>query len=241
MSMASKWSIHRMLSGSPTVAAHIPATRPFNHSSFTSLLKKYKQVFIKPVGGSRGRGVIKVSALEGTKYRVHVYNKKVIFNSSTAVYKYARKLLGSTRCIVQKGIPLANIYGRPFDIRVMVQRTSRDKPWHVTGMLAKVAGRNYVITNVRRSRGRVVPFSSVVKSTAVKQRINSLALATANRLAVFHPGLRTIGLDVGITSGGRVYLIEANSRPMLALFKRLSDRSSYRRIVAYHRAKDNNS
>ncbi|TGU61340.1 YheC/YheD family protein, partial [Mesorhizobium sp. M00.F.Ca.ET.186.01.1.1] len=70
--------------------------------------------------------------------------------------------------VIQKGLDLAELDGRPYDIRVMMMRNGLGK-WQYAGMLAKVAGSNSVITNVARGGGYAVtvPYA-LTKSKAVE-------------------------------------------------------------------------
>ncbi|WP_414854395.1 YheC/YheD family protein [Brevibacillus sp. IT-7CA2] len=88
-------------------------------------------------------------------------------------------------------------------------------------MLAKVAGRGYIITNVKRSKGRVLPIRSAIQRSSIRSasastviaRLRRIAILAANRLARYYTHQKVFGLDMGIDASGRVWIIEANLRP----------------------------
>jgi len=49
--------------------------------------------------------------------------------------------------------------------------------------------------------------------------------------------LRIVGFDIGVDRGGKPWIIEANFRPSKKLFKRLKDKTMYRRIMRYFRGR----
>jgi len=59
--------------------------------------------------------------------------------------------------------------------------------------------------------------------------------AEASLAAAWQPGGVIVGFDMGVDKSGNVWMIEANPKPALSLFKRLKDPSMYRQIVSYPR------
>ncbi|CAM3682314.1 YheC/YheD family protein [Marinicrinis lubricantis] len=220
--------------------AHVPETRKYSEEQLARMLRRHKHVMVKPSGGWGGKGVLKVSA-EPRGYEVQNGKQKHRFTSIGDTSKYIRKQ-GGSYLIVQERIPLARIGGRPYDLRVMVQRTGRS-PWKVTGKLVKVAGKGYMVTNVRLSGGRVTTFENAVRQSLragtspdeIGRRIDRTALTAAKQLHRHYKWIRTIGLDMALDRNGREWIIEANFQPMLSLFNRLKDKKMYHRILSYVR------
>lgn len=239
-----KWSKHRALlaSSSRLVRQALPETRRFTETGFAEMVERYRKVMVKPVAKWGGQGVVQVTRLSSGKIGLHEDNKKKSFDYVQEAYQYLRNKLGS-RCIVQQRIPLARVGGRPFDVRVMVQRHAGRQDWKVTGRLAKVAGKGYVVTNMMRSRGKILPLESAVKRSnihrgkervaSIRRRVDTLALKSTKWLHRYYPSITTVGVDIGIDRKGKAWFIEANFKPMLGLFKYLKDKSMYRRIRSY--------
>lgn len=235
----SKLTKYYVLRASSAIAGALPRTRPFSKRALYDFLKRYRKVIAKPASGSGGAGVILISSRGRSSYRVQRGAKRRSVKGKLSAYRYLRSKIG-TRYLLQKGISLARIQGRPFDVRVMVQRHPGSR-WVVTGMLAKVAGRGYIITNVKRSGGRVLPLRTAISrasirgasSDAIIARLRSIALLAAKRLATYYTRQRVFGLDMGIDGNGKVWIIEANLRPDISLFLKLSDKQMYRTILSY--------
>ncbi|MEX2104874.1 MAG: YheC/YheD family protein, partial [Bacilli bacterium] len=155
---------------------------------------------------------------------------------------YIRKLVGSTPHIVQQYIALAEVGGRPIDIRVMVQRM-KSRPWNITGSLAKVAGAKHIVTNVARSKGYVLPTRTALKKTfgndkkveKIVSSLNQTSMIAAKQLGKSY-STRKVGLDMGIDTNGKVWIIEPNFDPAFSLFLKLKDKTMYRTIVKYNRS-----
>lgn len=180
-----------------------------------------------------------ISNLGKSSYRVQRGAKRRTTRGKKETYRYLRRKI-TTRYLVQRGISLARINGRPFDVRVMVQRRSGSH-WVVTGMLAKVAGRGYIITNIKRSGWRVLPLRTAIRRASIRgsstdaiiARLHRIALLAAKRLTTYYTHQRVFGLDMGVDANGKVWIIEANLRPDLSLFLKLPDKQMYRTIVSY--------
>ncbi|MNI37134.1 Endospore coat-associated protein YheD [compost metagenome] len=235
----SKWHKHQTLIKSAKLKPHLPATSLFSKTSFWRLLNQYDQVIVKPTNSSGGKGVIRISKKGRRQYEVHNGSKKRKIQGKDKVYAYVKKGRKQNH-LVQQRIPLATVDKRPFDLRVMVQRRVHSK-WKVTGKLAKVAGKGYIITNTRRSHGMILPIKKAIKRSSIhkkstrklKRHINKVALLTAKQIKKKYPSARTLGIDMGLDRSGKPWIIEVNFTPMKSLFLKLKNKSIYRRILSY--------
>jgi len=71
----------------------------------------------------------------------------------------------------------------PIDLRVMVQRR-KSSPWVVTGKLAQVAGKGYIITNIARSKGTVILVETAIQRSAVNKVSRRAILAQIDKIAL---------------------------------------------------------
>ncbi|CAM5789821.1 hypothetical protein I532_20126 [Brevibacillus borstelensis AK1] len=218
----------------------LPDTVLFEPEALWRHLEKYRSVILKPSGGGGGAGIIKVTSLGDSRYQVHAGNGRRVVKGEEATVKYVRSLFRPKPYLIQPYLRLGRINGRPFDIRVMIQRT-KGRPWVVTGFLAKLAGPGFIVTNIARSRGKVLPLtvalaqSNVDVSPDLLEEIKYVAQMTGECLGKKYPTLRKVGLDLGIDTTGKPWIIEANFRPSLSLFRKLPDLRAYRRIVKFSR------
>ncbi|WP_230986751.1 YheC/YheD family protein [Cohnella fermenti] len=223
---------------SPSLLPALPETYGMSRSHFLALLDRYGQVVVKPSGGWGGDGVLFISRQRGGSYEIVDGRKKQqVLGAEEAYLQVAGKTKAKPH-VVQRKIDLAAVGGRPFDVRVVVQR-KQSSDWAVTGILAKIAGPGYRITNVERSRGRVVPLSAAILQSNIQGKSAGRIQAEVTRMGLQsaelfrqHYGVRKVGLDIGIDVSGKPWIIEANFKPADSLFRKLKDKSMYRKIVS---------
>ncbi|EGK07424.1 hypothetical protein HMPREF9374_3707 [Desmospora sp. 8437] len=236
-----KWLRYLFMEKDNRLIPHLPETHLFTKKSLQEMIDKYGQVILKPAIGSRGFGVIHVSPLKNNRYQIHHENKKTKIQGIKKTYRKLKELTGSRRYMVQKRVQLAQIGSRPFDIRVIVQRKSSSDPWKVTGKMAKVAGKGYIVTNNERSNGSLMTVKRAIQKSSLKHlslqhilsEIDQVALLSAESLTGRYPDHRIYGLDMGVDQQGQIWIIEANRSPMLSHFRKLKDQRMYRRILKY--------
>jgi hypothetical protein len=236
-----KWLKHLYLVGSNKLAPHLLETKLFTKANFRNMIRKYRHVIVKPVKGSRGRDVVQVSVIGNKRYRVHLEGKSITIWGNKKVYRYLKRKVRSESYVIQRRVPRATVKGRPFDLRVIVQRKSNTHLWEVTAKVAKVAGKGYIVSNITRSKGTLLLVDKAIRKSSIKHfstttlnsRIDRLAILTAKRLDKFFKGHPIYGLDIGIDELGHVWLIEANLYPFMSHFQKLKDKTMYHRIMEY--------
>ncbi|WP_214627075.1 YheC/YheD family protein [Paenibacillus agaridevorans] len=204
------------------------------------MIKQYQDVVIKPNRGKSGYHILHVSLIDEDEelYEIHHESAKKLIKGKNRIYSFVKKFCRNQTFIVQQRIPLASIYGCPFDIRVMVQRLTRSSKWCITGKLARIAEKDFFVTNVSQKPALIkdiIPRSSA-KNCPLKKlslKLQKVVLAAAISFESVYPDCRIIGFDVGLQENGDIRIIEANFSPMLSLFKYLDDKSMYKTIIRY--------
>ena len=230
--IASKWLKHEVLSRSPILSPYMPETLRLTRDKLERMLDRYGMVYVKPVFGALGIGVMRVDNT-GSGVTLRWGRMRRTFSSLSQVYAYILARTKGKPYMVQRGIRLARYRGRPFDIRVMVQRLPR-KPWEMTGMAGRVAAPGKIVTNGSQG-GTIYPVSMLV-SPRTEKRIRRLSMLAARRLHAVFPGLVQIGLDVAVDRDRRLWIIEANTYPDPCPFTKLPSLRALRRILRYQRA-----
>ncbi|MBL0385178.1 YheC/YheD family protein [Tumebacillus sp. ITR2] len=233
-----KWGCWRFFAQVPQIKKYLPETAVLTQVSLQKFLGKYSSVYVKPSAGWGGRGITKVWKREDSGYSFVVERGKAVHSKTISeLYRQlrARQRPGITY-IVQRGIQLAKINERPYDIRLMMMRVHGK--WEYVGMLAKVAGPNSVITNVARGKGYVSDIDTALKKSLglsetqrakLKKEMVTLAHRTVNRFEDWKH-YSQIGLDLAVDTSGRLWMIEENTGPAHSLFAKLRDPRMYRRI-----------
>ncbi|WHY02038.1 YheC/YheD family protein [Neobacillus sp. DY30] len=235
-----KWTKHKLMSKDERLSSYLPDTQYLTKSSLNIMLEKYNQIMVKPCFGFQGRGIIQLSSLSDEVFVLHIERSKTFINVKENIYDYLKENhfpRKRQRYIVQQFIPLATINNNPFDVRVMVQRKKDSLEWVVTGKLAKVAANNFVVTNVAKALlpVEVAIEKSLVNNEKIKDivaELEEVSLLIAQQLTKSYTNKRVYGIDLGIDTEGKVWIIEANLRPAVSMFKLLND-GSYETIKSY--------
>jgi len=217
-----KVRIHRLLMEDPSLRIHLPETLEATPINIRDMMKRHGELILKPNSGSVGLGVMMLKksggawVLETAAADGNVRTEPV--DLSRPLPRRLRERIYARRYLVQQRLPLATWDGRPFDIRVSVQR-GQGGDWQITGMVGKVAAERSYVTNVARG-GTVMPVERLLARfpaldpDEVRHGIAQFSLRVARRLSQSLPRLADIGLDVGITEAGFPMFIECNGRDL---------------------------
>jgi hypothetical protein len=232
-----KWGCWRFFHKVPAIRPYLPQTGTLTLPALRTYLANSQAVYVKPSAGFGGRGITKVWRTK-TGY-AFVQERGVPMRTATVEELY-RRLRANARpnitYIVQRGITLAEINGRPYDIRLMMMRVHGK--WQYVGMLAKVAGPNSVITNIGRGKGDVTDIDTALRRSLglsdvqierLKKEMIALGYQTCQRFDDWKRYYQ-IGLDLAVDKNGKLWMIEENTRPAHSLFAKLKDKSMYNRI-----------
>ncbi|MBD2845707.1 YheC/YheD family protein [Paenibacillus sp. IB182496] len=214
--LASKWTKTAALMSNQTIASHIPETRMYSKSNLLMMLNVHAMVVIKPVVGGGGHGVIKVAREQGG----YSYTYKTERKSCATFNGLADALQGmqrSRRYLIQKGIQLASIQGRPIDYRVKyVKEGGR---WSYRAMVGRLARKGLFVTNLCRGGEQLSASEGLRQSLAPgqvrrkKREMRKLTALSTRVLEQHFPGIGQLGFDYGIDKKGKVWIFEVNTRP----------------------------
>ncbi|NOV02335.1 YheC/YheD family protein [Paenibacillus planticolens] len=242
-----KWGLHTFYMKDNVIRAYLPDTRQFNQLTLKHLLGKYQSVYIKPNMSHAGKGIKKAWKSKDGYRLVKVKGKYKTFRTVQKLYKTIRKNTRSEAYIIQQSIDLAELKSRPFDIRVMMMRNSQNR-WSFMGMLAKVAGKSSVITNVNRGGGYVISVDQALSDSLelktmekrkITQKLIRLSYRICNRF-IHYKYSSQIGIDFAIDKNKRLWVIEVNfDYPSHLLFSKLKDQTIYRKIKTVSRSYNN--
>jgi len=242
--MPGKLGLHNFYAKDRRIRLHLPPTTEFNRHSFFKFMHRYASVFIKPNMSHMGKGIIKAWSAQKKVKVVKVKGATRTFNQLNSAYHAIRKLTTKDQYLIQKTIPLATYQSRPYDIRVMMMRNTRNQ-WQYAGMLAKVAGPSSVITNVNRGGGFALSIENALRTSLgltsheqlkVKRELVSLSDRICKRFDKYKYSTQ-IGIDFGIDEQRRIWVIEVNfDFPSHELFNKLQDKTMYRKIKSLRKS-----
>lgn len=235
--VGSKWRKTKAIMQHESLQHYVPRTVALNVNSLRTMLQHYGMVYIKPDKGSHGNGVIRIEKTNKI-YRYQLNKRVREFNTYQALYHAIKMETRGTKYLVQKGIHLLTYNGRRFDLRIMVQLNPRRK-WETTGIIGRVAAPRKIVTNYH-SGGKLTPASRLigkhVSKAALPTKLRSLHQLGVKAGKVMHrafPGIRAIGLDIGMDHSLTPWILEINTRPDPYIFRQLADPAIYRKIRLY--------
>ncbi|MBW7455470.1 YheC/YheD family protein [Paenibacillus sepulcri] len=214
-----------------------------------AMCSKYSTVFLKPVRGSLGKGIIRISRLDKDSYQA-LYatvggTRRQHFASLLKLFSSISGKMKTVRYQIQQGLNLIQIGGRPVDFRALVQKNETGK-WTITSIVARTAGTNHFVSNLARggtlSTAREAVSKSNLTGTQAQDapaRLQRAALEIAKGIDTHIPAhFGELGIDLALDSSGRVWLIEVNSKPSKNDNTPLPDqkiRPSVRNMIRYAR------
>lgn len=173
-------------------------------------------VVVKPVVGAGGHGVIKVTR-EASGYAYTYYSQTKRFSNFAALVSSLNKKRKRRAYIIQKGIYLATVDGRPIDYRVKYVKA--EKGWVYRAIVGRIAKPGLFVTNLCRGGTLVTAAQGISRSfsptqvTAKKQEMRKLTVLSTSLLEEKFPGIGQLGFDYGIDKWGKIWIFEVNTRP----------------------------
>ncbi len=231
--LGDKQSVHRLLLQEPAIAGALPETVPLRSAQkAAALLQKKRELFLKPQAGSQGKGALLAKAQENGTVLVAGRGRrnepiKECFDSLSAFADWLEQFTLRRRYLIQPYLALAAKDGRPFDVRALVQKDGSGM-WRLTGIAARVGKPGGVTSNLHGGGEALEaePFLAEQLGPALANKaleaVRALAASVPLVLERSCGRLCELGLDFGITPDGRVWLLEANSKPGRSAFASIS-------------------
>jgi hypothetical protein len=227
---------HKELLQRSELHPYLPETHWLTPSSTLRMMRTYSSLFIKPNHGSGGSGIIRAKRTQkGYEVRCGQSHKHVGTNSLYKAIQSYRK--PSQQYLVQRGLQLAQYDGSIFDIRIYMQKP--ESKWIISGMVSRVAAPNQFVTNYHKG-GHAEPLHNVLSTLLANNsskvndclnRITKVSYIIAETINKRH-SIRELGIDLAIEKNGRLWIIEANSKPGHMLFTQLPDKSMLYTIMS---------
>ncbi|WP_282936945.1 YheC/YheD family protein [Paenibacillus sp. RC67] len=219
-----------------------------NYEILKSMCAKHPVIFLKPITGSLGKGIMRITKQEDLSYVCHFTNlneaRKQTFKSLAHLFSALSGKIKQQRYQIQQGLHLIAIEGRPVDFRALVQRNELGQ-WEVTSIVARIAGHQHFVSNLARGGRLSTVKEALVKSgcaaaAGVAPKLRHAALWIAKGIERnISAHFAELGIDLAVDIQGRIWLLEVNSKPSkednTPLWAEGKVRPSVKRIVQYSR------
>lgn len=220
-----KTEVFSALQQDPALKSYLPESYLFkNFAMLKSMCAKHGIVFLKPITGSLGKGIIRISRLGGHSYACHSTHlngvRKQTFASLAGLFASISGKMKAARYQIQQGLRLIEVGDRPVDFRALVQKNG-EGVWTITSMMARIAGSHTFVSNLARGGTICTAAEGVTRSNvntmqraAVVPRLRKAALDIAGGIETYVQGhFAELGIDLAVDTAGKVWLLEVNSKP----------------------------
>jgi len=239
-----KWDVGQMLRQDDRLSAYLPETEPLRSMrTLAEWLMRRGEAVLKPEGGSQGRGVLHVRrtadrqpgaarpqpaayAVRGRDGR----NRPIALElgDMAALLRWLRRFIGCRRYLLQQFLLLQTHEGIAYDVRALVQKNGQGR-WQITGMAARQGLAGSLTANLHGG-GTVHSLPDFLKrqfgpnkAQALIAELHRLSELIPEALEQRHGRLVELGIDFGIDALGRIWFLEANSKPGRSIFTYLRD------------------
>lgn len=242
-SIKSKWEKSNWLLMHPELSKYVPKTVLFNKENLIYMLSSYSTVYFKPTDGSGGFNIIRITKKDKS-YQTQYNTVKSTYTTIDRLYDKLYRFSKKKSYLLQYGIDLAKTKGKPFDIRVMVQKTNKGT-WVSSAVFTKIGKTGKVATNYNQG-GKIGYFRQTMSGAGYKRadiqtmrtRLKELGVAVGRNFDQHRNGFRELGLDVALDSTGKPWILEVNTRPQFYPLKNMKNKKIYKRIVSYAKQYD---
>ncbi|WP_438447536.1 YheC/YheD family endospore coat-associated protein [Gorillibacterium sp. sgz5001074] len=238
-----KWGIHQVLYKNKRIRPYLPETVPYSTpSALLKMLERFGLVYVKPIDGTGGRGILRIERAGDGTYRIQGRDRS---RRIIAPFTVSDRQLGARiarfmkvgRFMVQQGIQIKLEDGRVHDYRLLIQKNGSGQ-WEVTGSAGRIGARRSITSNLHGG-GSAVPtrkllamrFSSEETIRGIQEDMSQLAHLIANHIERQFGSMCELALDIAVDGKGRVWLIEINPKPAREVFSRIGEKETYRKAV----------
>lgn len=218
----SKFDVHTLLLKNDSLHSHIPETILFQHKEdVCSFIENHQIVYVKPIFGSQGRSIGKVTKIpEGFRFEHSGnINDIQVVKTDTEIFTVLRRFCKNRTFIIQKGISLLEWEHKKVDFRILLHQT-KEQNWNVTSLIARMGDTGQIVSNVARGAemkngGQFLrAHFDHPKAQRLQQALIQLAKKTAHHVTEHLDGLfAELGIDVAFDENLHPWIIEVNSKP----------------------------
>ncbi|WP_246056206.1 YheC/YheD family protein [Alteribacter natronophilus] len=216
-----KRTVEKKVSGIKSVSDQVIKSRMIrSKSDVLAFLDRYQEAVFKPKNGRKGNGIFFVKKVKD-RYRVYDYRvqgkgEKFLYTKREFLHYLTRVRANKGRYMAQRWIKFMKKNGRPFDMRVYVQKQDH-KHWECTGIMTRIAGEGKKITN--RSRGgrfvtaeRLFTMYGPQKKRDLIRKVSAFAEEFGYALDKAFPNqhFADVGLDIGMDKNEDLHFMEVN-------------------------------
>lgn len=240
-----KWNATRLFMDTNVLRKWMPETVQYSKDQLQEMLTKHKILYLKPGNGTGGRSIIKLTTLNNAKgYSImartrQLTKKSAIFNDEKSLIRSLDQWVDQEKIrngifMIQKGLDLELVPEHVADMRLLIQKDKQGE-WTITGYGIRIGPRNSSTSNLHGG-GRAAVFEEVIskkfgnsKMEKIREECFELAFEVVRTIETHFGSMMEFGLDIGVDTEGKVWLIEVNPKPGRDIFKGIGRMDLYRK------------
>jgi hypothetical protein len=241
--IAHKWNLYQLLHKDRSIRVYLPETIKYhNPSDLFPFLQKYALVYLKPIDGTGGRGILSIRRLSKLLYLIEGrdLSRRIITPRKLRAEQIAESFHSwgfKDHYLIQQGISLALPDGRVHDYRLLIQKNGEGQ-WVVTGCAGRIGPLRSITSNLHGG-GKAMSmlqllqsrFSSAEKITEISNSMEQLSHLVADHLEKQYGRLCELALDIAVSPSGQVWLLEVNPKPAREVFYRIKEFDTYETAI----------
>jgi hypothetical protein len=214
-----KWDVYEKMIEHPLLSPYVPQTaRLQSADDILRIIRRGQAVICKPEHGAGGRGIYVIQKAER---KLHIRDASgqttALIEQKSKLEQWTATLLQHDSYLIQPFLPLQTKANEPFDVRFLFQKDGTGK-WIERCRAVRVGRPGTFIANVHAG-ANVFDFSEWLRSFPASKHvliidgIETIMRALPSYVDEQFGPLFELGIDIGITKEGAVWIIDVNSKP----------------------------
>lgn len=231
-----KWTVYRALKQAG-LGKYLPATYLYSTANISGLLNNYKQLYVKPMHGSRGMSVYRLEKMNNGEINISMHSIApwYICRVGESIRSKMAQIIGQKKYLVQQGIRLKKIDNKFFDIRALVQKDISGQ-WKVSTIVSRKAYVNYFntsscesVSDSEKLLSRLYPPETV---NSILKTLRNVSIKTAKAMEKQLGILGELSVDFALDTRNKLWIIELNGRPQKSIYKLVRGFQHHKRIYS---------
>ncbi|MBM7097371.1 YheC/YheD family protein [Bacillus sp. H-16] len=225
-----KWKVNEILKLDSSLCSLLPETKLLRPSTLISMLKEHRDVILKPVAGSGGKGIHLITRKKGMFVWTNAATSKKVVHEVTPVrlYEELKRRTGGLPYLIQPFLSLTDKNNSPFDLRIVLRKNAKGK-WTELGRGIRTGAPGTFVSNLA-SGGSITPYEGCIVTEKQKEVLEMVISKIGFHLEESHPRLFELGIDIGLDKEGNVWILEVNSKPGFQTVLFTSDQNGRRAV-----------
>ncbi|NBI28267.1 YheC/YheD family endospore coat-associated protein [Chengkuizengella marina] len=237
-----KWSVYDVLKSKPYIKNVLPKTELYkNTGTIKQWLDSQNEFILKPINGSHGKAILHIKKNNHNDYVIRGRDKNnvpldVTYEKYTSLANSIQQFIQKRKYVIQQYLQLKTKSDTSFDIRALVQKNGSGH-WQFTGMAVRCGQPGSLTSNlhgggfVREVRPFLINEFGETKTVQIMNSIHKIVEQLPAVLETHFGRLSELGIDLGVDSLAKVWLLEANSKPGRSIFNHLKDKNLKNRSI----------